>query len=138
MTAGQLRKLLDMNGLTQRGAARELGLNERTMRMYVAGDLPVPKVVEMALRQLVAKAGKRVVGIDELTDSELESFNDAVEVARGATWSRRQFIHCEPVRAATDNCLCELRVYDGGESPKLLALIPIGRDGKAGTPEIQA
>jgi predicted DNA-binding protein (UPF0251 family) len=38
MTANQLRKLLDSNGLSQRGAARKLEIDERTMRRYVAGD----------------------------------------------------------------------------------------------------
>ncbi len=38
-------------GLTQRGAARALGINERTVRRYAAGE-PVPTVVWIALRAL--------------------------------------------------------------------------------------
>jgi len=52
MTAGQLQKLLDRAGLSQRGAAKVLGINERTMRKYVAGDAAIPKVVELAVRCL--------------------------------------------------------------------------------------
>jgi transcriptional regulator with XRE-family HTH domain len=49
MTGGQLQRLLDRAGLSQRGAAKALGINERTMRKYVAGDAEVPKVVELAI-----------------------------------------------------------------------------------------
>jgi plasmid maintenance system antidote protein VapI len=52
MTGGQLQKLLDRAGLSQRGAAKTLGINERTMRKYVAGDAEVPRVVELAVRRL--------------------------------------------------------------------------------------
>lgn len=49
MTAGQLQRLLERAKLSQRGAAKALGINERTMRKYVAGDAKIPKVVELAL-----------------------------------------------------------------------------------------
>lgn len=49
MTGGQLQRLLDRAGLSQRGAAKTLGINERTMRKYVAGDQAIPKVVELAI-----------------------------------------------------------------------------------------
>ena len=49
MTPLQLKRLLDRAGLSQRGAAKALEINERTMRKYVAGDAPVPKTVEYAL-----------------------------------------------------------------------------------------
>lgn len=45
----RLRNLLADAGLSQRGAARALDLDERTMRRYCAGDTPVPKVVWLAL-----------------------------------------------------------------------------------------
>jgi transcriptional regulator with XRE-family HTH domain len=58
MTGGQLQKLLDSAGLSQRGAAKEIGISERQMRRYIAGDATVPKVIEYALRWLVhAKEG---------------------------------------------------------------------------------
>lgn len=53
MTATQLKKLLDLAGLSQRGAAKELDINERTMRKYVAGEAVVPRTVEYALRWIV-------------------------------------------------------------------------------------
>jgi len=52
LTAAQLQKLLDRAGLSQRGAAKALGINERTMRKYVAGDAEIPRVVELAVRCL--------------------------------------------------------------------------------------
>jgi hypothetical protein len=59
MTPKQLQKFLDDAGLSQRGAARELDISERTMRRYIAGDLPVPRVVEFALRWLASqRSGK--------------------------------------------------------------------------------
>lgn len=52
VTGTDLQKLLDQHDMSQRGTARELDINERTMRSYVAGDLPVPRVVELAVRYL--------------------------------------------------------------------------------------
>lgn len=55
MTAAQLQRLLDQSGLSQRGAAKELDISERNMRRYCAGDLPVPRVIEYALRWLISQ-----------------------------------------------------------------------------------
>jgi plasmid maintenance system antidote protein VapI len=52
MTAGQLQKLLDRAGISQRGAAKALDINERTMRKYVAGDAAIPRTVELAAKYL--------------------------------------------------------------------------------------
>jgi len=49
----RLRDLLVRAGLSQRAAAAELGIGERTMRHYCAGDEPVPRVVMLALERLV-------------------------------------------------------------------------------------
>jgi plasmid maintenance system antidote protein VapI len=59
LTGGQLQKLLDRAGLSQRGAAKALGINERTMRKYVAGDAEVPKVVELAVLYLAQHSEKK-------------------------------------------------------------------------------
>jgi transcriptional regulator with XRE-family HTH domain len=54
MTGGQLQKLLDSAGLSQRGAAKEIGISERQMRRYISGEAKViPKIVEYALRWLI-------------------------------------------------------------------------------------
>lgn len=50
--ADRITELLNAAGLSQRGAARELEINERTMRRYCAGDSPVPRVVFLALERL--------------------------------------------------------------------------------------
>ena len=57
MTALDIRSRLHFRlalaraGLTQRGAALALGINERTVRRYAAGE-PVPTVVWLALKAL--------------------------------------------------------------------------------------
>ena len=53
MTTSQLKRLLDSAGLSQRAAAKYIGINERTMRKYVAGESPIPRTVEYALRWVV-------------------------------------------------------------------------------------
>lgn len=50
--ADRITELLNAAGLSQRGASRELEINERTMRRYCAGDSPVPRVVFLALERL--------------------------------------------------------------------------------------
>jgi hypothetical protein len=56
MTPTQLQKLLDSAGLSQRGAAKAIEVNERTMRKYVAGESAIPRTVEYAIRW-VAQGG---------------------------------------------------------------------------------
>lgn len=41
-------------GTTQTGLARMLGLGDRTVRRYVAGDASIPRVVELAVDYLVS------------------------------------------------------------------------------------
>ena len=56
LTGLQLQRLLDRAGLSQRGAAKALDINERTMRKYIAGDSKIPKTVELALMYLCPAA----------------------------------------------------------------------------------
>jgi plasmid maintenance system antidote protein VapI len=58
MTAAQLQKLLDRAGLSQRGAAKAIGINERTMRKYIAGEHYIPLSIEFALRWVIYRMGK--------------------------------------------------------------------------------
>ena len=55
MTAAQLQKLLDRAGLSQRGAAKAIAINERTMRKYVSGESAIPLTVEYALRWVISR-----------------------------------------------------------------------------------
>ena len=48
----RMRRMLDAAGLSQRAAAAELEINERTMRRYCSTDAPVPRVVILALERL--------------------------------------------------------------------------------------
>ena len=58
MNAKQLKQFLKGAELSQRGAALSIGISERTMRRYIAGELPVPRVVEFALYWLAAQKVK--------------------------------------------------------------------------------
>lgn len=51
-----IRDKLAALGLSQRGAARAIGIDERTMRRYCAGA-PVPRVVWLALDGLSRGSG---------------------------------------------------------------------------------
>ena len=53
MTGTELQKLLDDSCMSARGTARRLAINERTMRSYLAGDLKIPRTVELAVLYLV-------------------------------------------------------------------------------------
>jgi hypothetical protein len=55
MTPKQLRAALAHIGLSQRGAARLPGIDERTMRKYIAGDLVIPEMLVWALRGLAQR-----------------------------------------------------------------------------------
>jgi hypothetical protein len=55
--ADELRRLVSKAGLSQRAAARELGVDERTMRYWCAGNPPPPK---MALRALDRRVAHRI------------------------------------------------------------------------------
>ncbi len=49
MTSRQLRAALNRLGISQSEAARQLNVNNRTVRKWVAGDLPVPRTVELIM-----------------------------------------------------------------------------------------
>jgi DNA transposition AAA+ family ATPase len=59
MTPKQLQKFLDDASLTQSDAARKVGIAPRTMRRYIAGELPVPRAIEYALRWVVSQQGSK-------------------------------------------------------------------------------
>ena len=54
MTPQQLqRAIVDLN-LTQTSLAAALDISDRTMRRYVAGTAPIPRVVELAINYLLS------------------------------------------------------------------------------------
>ncbi len=53
MKPDQLRKLIKAAGLTVRGTAAELGMTQRQMFRYLAGDAEIPRVVDLALKWIV-------------------------------------------------------------------------------------
>lgn len=66
--ADRVRMLIEKLGLSQRAAAEELDISDRTMRSYCAGRDPVPRMVLLALERLVdlgrrvEEAGRRETG----------------------------------------------------------------------------
>ena len=57
MTPAQLTKALKHADLSQSEAARRLGIDPRTMRRYISGDLAITLVVELALRYVTEHRG---------------------------------------------------------------------------------
>lgn len=55
MTAAQLKRALRDAGLSQRGAAKAIDINERHMRRYIAGEAEIPRTVEYALRWVISQ-----------------------------------------------------------------------------------
>jgi hypothetical protein len=59
MTPKQLQAALDKLGLSQVKGAKALGINERTMRRYIAGELPIPRIVVYDLERLLEAGGHK-------------------------------------------------------------------------------
>ena len=55
MTATQFRAALDKLGLSQRGLAALLAVNERTSRAWALGQSAIPECTAILLRLLLAK-----------------------------------------------------------------------------------
>ena len=47
MTGAELRAFIEGNGLTQEGFAQLIGYGGRSVRLWLAGKLPVPRIVEL-------------------------------------------------------------------------------------------
>jgi hypothetical protein len=50
MSPTQLQRLLDSAELSQAEAARQLGLDPRSMRRYIAGEVEIPLSIEIAIK----------------------------------------------------------------------------------------
>lgn len=53
VTANQYRSAIEKVDLSQRSAARFLGIDERTSRRWAAGEAPIPEAVGKLLRLMV-------------------------------------------------------------------------------------
>jgi hypothetical protein len=63
MDNGHLRKMLETAGINQSEAARLLDVDVRTVQRWVAGDVPISRVAERALRGLLMiEPGNEVTG----------------------------------------------------------------------------
>jgi DNA-binding transcriptional regulator YiaG len=54
VTSDEYRKTIDKLGLTQGGAARLLGVDERTSRRWANGERDIPPPAQRFLRYLIA------------------------------------------------------------------------------------
>jgi hypothetical protein len=69
----------------------------------------------------------RCVGFDELTDVEIEQFNEAVQAFRGV--SEREMFHSVPVRDDA-GAFSEVWFYRSSDDPKPYAAAVIGDSGQ--------
>lgn len=60
MKGPSFKRLLENGGVSQRRAARVLGINERTMRRYVSAEAEVPTIVVYAVKWLIKEDGERL------------------------------------------------------------------------------
>ena len=59
MTKDDYRDALETLGLSQVGAAKVLGIADRTSRAYALGERPVPEPVALVLRLLIERQRKK-------------------------------------------------------------------------------
>lgn len=105
MKATELQQLLDDLQFSQRRAARELSINERTMRKYVSGDALIPKTVELALvrLRLDKQYGVLLAELDEAQDKMYASFSKTNKRFRAIAEGRsRENPTLEEIRIASD------------------------------------
>ena len=69
----------------------------------------------------------RAVAVEELSDTEAESFGQAVDLFRAAPTSP-SFFHSVPIRDDAGK-LCEVRFFKDSASQQPLAVIAIAHDG---------
>jgi DNA-binding transcriptional regulator YiaG len=53
MTGAQLQKAFDQIGFTQMGFSRFIGVGGRTVRGWISGEFPVPKIVALFVNLMV-------------------------------------------------------------------------------------
>jgi DNA-binding transcriptional regulator YiaG len=53
MTGTQMQAALDRVGFSQVGFAKTVGYNDRTVRLWIADQYPVPRIVAMLLNLMI-------------------------------------------------------------------------------------
>jgi hypothetical protein len=69
VTSDRFREYLDQFGLSQHGAARFFGVDERVARRWATGDLDIPRSVEMTF-MLMDEYGLDVDDMESLMKDE--------------------------------------------------------------------
>lgn len=100
--ADLIRKQLEGLGLSQREAARQLGIDDRSMRYYCSGKAPVPHTVFLALSQLEA-IRKNDQSLAMLEDGTMSTSDGELTAARLREANRTR-------RAALNEYMQQLRV----------------------------
>jgi hypothetical protein len=100
--ADLIRRQLEALGLSQREASRQLSIDDRSMRYYCSGKLPVPHTVFLALRQL-EEIRKNDQSLALLEDGTMSTSDGELTAARLREANRSR-------RAALDAYIHELRV----------------------------
>ena len=71
ITPKALKHLLKSEvGLSQRGLAKVLDIDERTVRRYLAGDLPMPRMFQIAVACLIDHEDKHRDSCIGLSDNQ--------------------------------------------------------------------
>jgi transcriptional regulator with XRE-family HTH domain len=100
-----IRRQLEALGLSQREAARQLGVDDRSMRYFCSGKLPVPPTVFLALEQLaeIQKNDQSLAMLEDGTMSTSDGEQSTTRL-REANSSRRAAIevHMQHLRAPPD------------------------------------
>jgi transcriptional regulator with XRE-family HTH domain len=107
-----VRDLLARAGLSQRQGARELGVDERTMRYWCAGDHDPPR---MAILALEVERYDRTSKTDRYNMANAESAEYTFVVKEDST-GRNPFITLEPLGKGIKsfgNCLLTLQLEPG-------------------------
>lgn len=104
--ADLIRQKLEALGLSQREAARQLGIDDRSMRYYCSGKLPVPSTVFLALEQL-AEIQKNDQSLAMLEDGTMSTSDGELtaERLREANRKRRAAleVHMQHLRVPPDS-----------------------------------
>lgn len=61
MTPDELRSELSRLGLSQVGAAKALRVNDKTIRRWASGEIPIPHAVALLLPKLTAKEAAKLL-----------------------------------------------------------------------------
>ena len=118
--ADRIRVQLQLLSLSQRDAARRLGIDDRTMRYYCSGKLPVPSAITLSLRQL-EQVLRNEQGLALLADGTITTSDGPVAAERLRESNRKLLSAIDvlvgPLRAEPSAADTELDSGSGDDVP---------------------